>query len=271
MNDNYRQFYNTVMEYYAEYGRHELPWRKNQTPYRVTVSEYMLQQTQAQRVVPFFNSWMKSFPSWKSLSEAPQSEVLRLWKGLGYNSRALRLHRLAQEVNEGYKGRLPSEYKKLITLPGIGPYTAGAIRAFAFDLWTPLIETNVRRIFIHHFFSDRNDVHDNEIMYIIQDMGEPESSREWYEALMDYGSQLPKIVHHNPNVKSKHYTKQSQFKGSDRQIRGKILELLLETKKLPKKKLFSQLGNENERYIKIVNQLAHEGFIDIQKKSIILR
>lgn len=259
------------MEYYGEYGRHDLPWRTNHTPYRVTVSEYMLQQTQAQRVVPFFTTWMKQFPSWKSLVEAPQSEVLRYWKGLGYNSRALRLQKLAQIVTGEYHGRLPSEYEKLVNLPGIGPYTAGAIRAFAFDKWTPFIETNIRRIFIHHFFQDHRDVHDTEIMELMEDMGEPESPREWYEALMDYGAQLPKLVKHNPNTKSKHYVKQSAFNGSDRQIRGKILEILLNQKKLSKKKLFKQLGNEPERYQLIVQQLHKEGFIDIQKQSVTLR
>mgnify|MGYP001950409544 CR=1 FL=1 len=259
------------MEYYGEYGRHDLPWRKNNTPYRVTVSEYMLQQTQAQRVVPFFTTWMKVFPSWKSLAEAKQSEVLRHWKGLGYNSRALRLQKLAKMVSSEYKGRLPSEYEKLITLPGIGPYTAGAIRAFAFNVWTPLIETNIRRIFIHHFFSDRHDVHDSEIMELIKEMGEPESTREWYEALMDYGSQLPKLVKHNPNVKSKHYSKQSKFEGSDRQIRGKILEILLEKTTLSKKKLFTLLGKESERYEVILQQLKKEGFVQLQKKSVTLR
>lgn len=259
------------MEYYGEYGRHDLPWRTNHTPYRVTVSEYMLQQTQAQRVVPFFTAWMKRFPSWKSLAEAPQSEVLRQWKGLGYNSRALRLQKLAQTVTSEYHGRLPSEYDELIKLPGIGPYTAGAIRAFAFDLWTPIIETNIRRIFIHHFFQDREDVNDSEIMQLLEDMGEPESAREWYEALMDYGAQLPKLVKHNPNVKSKHYAKQSTFKGSDRQIRGKILEILLKERKLSKKKLFTLLGEEPDRYQKILKQLEKEGFIEIQKQSVTLR
>lgn len=259
------------MEYYGEYGRHDLPWRKNQTPYRVAVSELMLQQTQAPRVVSFFTTWMKHFPSWKALASAPQSKVLRYWKGLGYNSRALRLQKLAQIVTERYKGRLPSEYDELVKLPGIGPYTAGAIRAFAFDQWTPLIETNIRRIFIHHFFEDRTDVDDKEIMELMLEIGEPESAREWYEALMDYGAQLPKIVKHNPNVKSKHYAKQSKFEGSDRQIRGKILDILLKESKISKKKLFEHLGEEQQRYQMILEQLRTEGFVDIQKQSVTLR
>lgn len=274
------------MEYYGEYGRHHLPWRTKPSPYRVVVSEIMLQQTQADRVIPFFNKWMKQFPSWKKLSEAPQSEVLRAWKGLGYNSRALRLHKLAQSVVNDYKGRLPRDYESLLTLPGIGPYTAGAVCAFAFDTYVPLIETNIRRIFIHHFFADRDNVSDTEILEIMHDMGDIPEPREWYAALMDYGSTLPKIIKHNPNTKSKHYTKQSSFKGSDRQIRGKILEILLEQSKISKEKLFqklchcepalptgrerSNLENQIERYQNIVNQLEKEHFIKQTKKGISL-
>lgn len=268
MKSSYQQFYNTVMEYYGEHGRHDLPWRRNQTPYRVAISEFMLQQTQATRVIPFFNGWIKRFPSWKALAEAPQSEVLRYWKGLGYNSRALRLHHLAQIVFKKYHGRLPQEYDTLKTLPGIGPYTAGAIRAFAYNLWTPIIETNIRRIFIHHFFEDRSDVDDREIMNLLYDMGEVEYPRTWYEALMDYGSTMPKRVQHNPNVRSKHYTKQSPFKGSDREIRGKIIEFLLEKKEMTMKALYKKLGTDYARYKSILSSLEREGFVVIHNQTI---
>lgn len=259
------------MEHYGEYGRHDLPWRTKQTPYYVAVSEIMLQQTQVDRVIPFFKNWMKQFPSWKALASAPQSDILRAWKGLGYNSRALRLQKLAQVVTDEYKGRIPSDYELLLKLPGIGPYTAGAIRAFAFNKYTPLIETNIRRIFIHHFFKGESNISDAEIFEVMNDIGEVEHPREWYAALMDYGSTLPKIIKHNPNKQSKHYTKQSKFEGSDRQIRGKILDILLEAKKLPKEKVFEKIGNENERYQKIADQLEKENFIKQTKKSLILR
>lgn len=259
------------MEYYGEYGRHDLPWRIKQTPYHVAVSEIMLQQTQVDRVVPFFKNWMKQFPSWKALANAPQSDVLRAWKGLGYNSRALRLQKLAQVVTNEYRGRIPSDYELLLKLPGIGPYTAGAIRAFAFNEYTSLIETNIRRIFIHHFFKGESNVSDTAIFEVMNDMGHIDEPREWYAALMDYGSTLPKIIKHNPNKQSKHYSKQSKFEGSDRQIRGKILDILLETKKLSKEKAFEKLGSEHERYQKIVNQLEKENFIKQTKKTLILQ
>lgn len=268
MKGDYQQFYNTVMEYYGEYGRHHLPWRTNPTSYRVVVSEIMLQQTQADRVIPFFNNWMKQFPNWKKLAEAPQSEVLRAWKGLGYNSRALRLHKLAMSVVNEYKGRLPRDYEELLTLPGIGPYTAGAVCAFAFNTYVPLIETNIRRIFIHHFFEDQDNITDTEIFEVMHDMGDISEPGEWYAALMDYGSTLPRIIKHNPNTRSKHYAKQSKFKGSDRQIRGKILDILLEQSKISKEKLFKKLGTEDEHHQNILNQLEKENFIMQTKKGI---
>jgi A/G-specific adenine glycosylase len=266
----YEQFYRTVMEYYGEYGRHDLPWRKQQTPYRVCVSECMLQQTQANRVVDFFNRWMKAFPSWKALAEADQKEVLRLWKGLGYNSRALRLHTLAKEVRTQYAGRLPHDYNSLLKLPGIGPYTASAIRAFAFNLWTPMIETNIRRVYIHHFFKDSEAVDDSEILEYIEDMGPVPEPREWYEALMDYGAQLPKIVKHNPNVKSKQYTKQSTFKGSDRQIRGIILSLLLEHDSMSVDDVVQHTQESRERIENIVKKIEQEGFLKKKGTSLLL-
>jgi len=271
MKSDYQKFRNTVMEYYGEYGRHDLPWRKKPTPYRVIVSELMLQQTQVDRVIPFFKNWMKEFPSFRALANAQQSEVLRHWKGLGYNSRALRLQKLAQEVTEAHNGRLPADYTKLLALPGVGPYTAGAVRAFAFNQWTPLIETNIRRVFIHHFFKGKSEVSDSEIMKIIKEIGEIEEPRTWYAALMDYGATLPKIIKHNPNRQSKHYSRQSKFEGSDRQIRGSILEILLEHNTLSRTQLFEILGSEDDRYQKILNQLEKEGFLLISKKSISLR
>lgn len=273
MDNDYQQFKNTVMEYYAEHARADLPWRVDTRPYYIVVSEIMLQQTQVERVIPFFKKWIGVFPNWKRLAGAPQSQVLRYWKGLGYNSRALRLQKLAQSITDTYHGRLPQDYKKLLDLPGIGPYTAGAVRAFAFDQYTPIIETNIRRVFIHHFFKGQAGVTDQQIREVMDDLGDIDNPREWYWALMDYGSQLPKIEKYNPNQQSKHYTRQSEFKGSDREIRGQILGVLLEQKndRILKEKIFKKLGFEHERYQKIANQLEKEDFIKQTKKSLILR
>ena len=283
MNTDYQQFKNIIMEHYGEYGRHHLPWREHQSPYYVLVSEIMLQQTQVDRVIPFFKKWIRFFPDTRTLAAAKQSDVLRLWKGLGYNSRALRLQKCAQVIISEYKGVIPSDYKKLLALPGIGPYTAGALMNFAFNVWTPVIETNIRRIFIHHFFQDDKDISDNEIMGMIERVGYSEEPRVWCAALMDYGSTLPKIIKHNPNIKSKHYVKQSKFQGSDRQIRGRILEILLQQKnhRITQATLFKKIpqlchpGKDGDlditRYTKILHKMVDEGFIGKQKNNLILK
>lgn len=266
-------FQKIISDFYRQHGRHQLPWRKSPSPYRVTVSEIMLQQTQVDRVMPFFKNWMKLFPNWKALAMASQIDILRAWKGLGYNSRALRLHRLAKLVTEKYSGKLPQSRKDLESLPGIGPYTSGAIRAFALNEPEVFIETNIRRIFIHHFFSDSNDIHDSQIYTLVEktlpqklDMYYLEP-RAWYAALMDYGSVLAKKIP-NPNRRSKHYAKQSTFKGSDREIRGKILALLLESKKLTQDALVKEIDDEKIRIEKILTTLVAEGFIVVTKTGI---
>ncbi len=283
---NIVQFKKEIFDFYQKSGRHHLPWRNTRTPYRVCVSEVMLQQTQVDRVIPFFQRWMKAFPSWRALARAPQHRVLALWKGLGYNSRALRLHQCAKIISEQHHGRLPKDMRALTQLPGIGPYTAGAIRVFAWNFYTPFIETNIRRVFIHHFFSDRNQVSDQEIFAIMEKLGDIENPRIWYYALMDYGASLPKTIRYNPNKQSKHYAPQKAFKGSDREIRGKILEILLNEKnhRLAEKELlqrliiiFSQKKDDFshkealQRYAKILRDLEQEHFLKKTKKYIVLR
>ena len=198
-------FQNLVWDYYNKNKRDYLPWRKKITPYRIWASEIMLQQTQVDRVIPFFNNWMKLFPTIQKLAQVPQSEILRAWKGLGYNSRALRMKKTAAV------GNLPKTYDDLIKLPGIGPYTAGAICAFAYNQSVVIIETNIRRVFIHHFFKNKENVHDKELLEFIKNTLPENNFREWYWALMDYGSFLGKTVS-NPNKKSRHYALQKNSK-----------------------------------------------------------
>lgn len=208
-------------------ARPAMPWRTKITPYRVLVSEIMLQQTQVVRVISYFNNWMKLFPDFEALANASKSDVLNAWMGLGYNSRGLRLWQLAQVVISDYSGKLPRTKLELEKLPGIGPYTAGAIMAFAHNEPVVFIETNIRRVYIHHFFADQDFVDDKELLPIITETLDTENPRAWYQALMDYGSVLPKIAKHNANKQSKHYTKQSRFEGSNRQMRAAVTQHLL--------------------------------------------
>lgn len=220
-----KRFVKTVWDFYQQSGRHDLPWRLSTDPYHILVSEVMLQQTQVERVIPKYRAFLKQFGTIQKLAAAPLAEVLTLWQGLGYNRRAKMLHECAKVVLHDYRGRLPSDESRLRALPGIGPYTARAVLAFAFKTALPLIETNVRTVYLHHFFTDATDVHDSELLRLIEVTLDADNPREWYYALMDYGSHLKRTVGNNIS-KSKHYTKQSAFKGSDRQIRGAIIRQL---------------------------------------------
>lgn len=222
-----QSFIDTVWEYYCRHGRHNLPWRKKLQlkPYNILVSEIMLQQTQVERVVPKYQAFVKRWPTAKQLASASLGDVLRAWQGLGYNRRAKALHECAKRVSSECTGQFPREYAELLALPGIGPYTAGAVRAFAFNLPTPLIETNIRTVYLHHFFNTKIHVSDAEILQMIDKTLNQSNPREWYWALMDYGSFLKK-EYKVKNTNSAQYTKQSKFKGSDREIRGAILREL---------------------------------------------
>ena len=135
-----------LLAWYERHGRAHLPWRTTRDPYRILVSEFMLQQTQVDRVLPKYEAFVDRFPDFASLASASTADVLRLWQGLGYNSRAVRLKQIAQAVVERYGGAMPSDEQTLRSLPGIGPYTVAAVRAFAFDLDDAALDTNVRRV-----------------------------------------------------------------------------------------------------------------------------
>src|SRR5262249_34966899 len=134
-------------------------------PYRIMISEVMLQQTQVPRVLEKYKEFLKKFPTIRALAKAPLSEVLKVWNGLGYNRRGKYLHDAAREIVSKYGGRVPKEKEALLELPGMGQYTSGAVRAFAYNLPDVLIETNVRAVFIHEFFGEKT-VHDDQIIPI---------------------------------------------------------------------------------------------------------
>lgn len=252
MNKKETQFVHLVLEFYAENGRHTLPWRNTRDPYKILVSEVMLQQTQVDRVVPKYCAFIDRFPTVYVLAQARLSDVLVLWQGLGYNRRAKMLHECAKKVTSAHAGVFPDTYEALITLPGIGPYTSSAVLAFAFGTPTALIETNVRSVFLHHFFKEKTQVSDAELLPYIERTVDKDDPRTWYYALMDYGTYLKK-TYGNPNKRSSHHTVQSQFKGSDRQIRGAIIRLLTQ-KKHTRAELLSKLSSFED--IRVDAQIA---------------
>ncbi len=264
------RFQKLIYDYYKKYGRHDLPWRKTTDPYKIMVSEIMLQQTQVDRVKEKYKTFIKKFPSAKSLAKASLNDVLKLWQGLGYNRRAINLKKAAEVITTEFKGTFPQEYELLLNLPGIGPYTANAIRAFAFNLPSTFIETNIRSVFIHIFFKDKKDIHDKDINPLIQKMQDEKNPRVWYWALMDYGSYL-KREFGNANKASRHYTRQSKFEGSDRQIRGEILKYLLaQSKAITKQKLISSIDRPKEKIEQKIQELQNEGFIIKQKNHFMI-
>lgn len=217
-------FQKTVWEYYREHKR-DLPWRRAKNPYHIFVSEVMLQQTQVDRVVKKYPEFIRAFPDIPALARAPLQKVFRVWQGMGYNRRALHLKRSAEIMVKEYGGMVPQSLAALEQLPGIGPATARSIAAFAFNAPVVFIETNIRSVFINAFFLGKKVIRDKDIMPFVEKALERGKARAWYSALMDYGSMLKKTAV-NPSRRSAHYARQAPFKGSSRELRGKIVKVL---------------------------------------------
>lgn len=218
------EFQQKIYSFYTQ-NKRTFSWREDITPYRIVVSEIMLQQTQTARVKEKFENWMRIFPDFQTLAKAPQSQVLLHWQGLGYNRRGIALHTIAKMVVDNHNEILPADIDILQTFPSIGPNTAGSIAAFAFNMPTIFIETNIRTVYTCEFFTGKTEISDKDLIYYIQATLDTKNPRDWYYALMDYGVSLKKLLP-RINSASKHYTKQSAFKGSKRQIRGHIVRIL---------------------------------------------
>jgi A/G-specific adenine glycosylase len=255
------EFRKRIYRFYRDHGR-DLPWRDTRDPYRILVSEIMLQQTQVQRVQEKYTSFIERFPDFAALNAAPVEELLRAWQGLGYNRRALALKKTASRIMEEWKGILPDDEKSLCSLPGIGKATAAAVQAFAFGTPSLLIETNIRRVFIHCYFLDHPLVSDREILPLIRETLDQGNPRDWYYALMDYGAYLGK-TRENPNHRSRQYKKQSPFVGSVRQVRGRILSYLISNGDTLKRDLASGIDLTPARIDPVLDSLVDEGFIVI--------
>ncbi|NLE08807.1 MAG: A/G-specific adenine glycosylase [Dehalococcoidales bacterium] len=249
-------FRNEILGYYREHGR-RFPWRETDDPYHLLVSEVMLQQTQTSRVIGKYGEFLAAFPDVRTLAESSLVDVLRVWQGLGYNRRAMLLRKTAREILTRFGGRIPSDTVVLRTLPGVGDYTAGAIAAIAFNLPSPFIDTNIRTVYHWFFFRDREKVADKEMMPVIEQTFDASAPRIWCFALFDYGVMLKQS---NTGLPSQ-IKKQSRFSGSDRQIRGEILRLLLESESLPEDELAARFPDDGNRLRRIIGRLHEEGLI----------
>ncbi len=263
-----RRFRGIVLSWYAD-RRREMPWRETRDPWAILVSEIMLQQTQTERVKPKYLAWMDRFPDPESLAAAPLDEVLRMWSGLGYNRRALALVRAAGEIALRFSGEVPRDEEELRSLPGIGSYTAAAVAAFAFGVPSVVIETNVRAVFLHHFFPDSEKVPDRDLEPLVQASVDREDPRTWYYALMDYGVELKRRFG-NPSRKSAKHVKQSPFADSNRRLRGEVLRLLSAKPLLPVRDLARELPFSEERVHSALGDLVAEGFIEYDGERVCL-
>lgn len=255
------EFRDAIMTYYDKHGRHELPWRVPQAdgtfdPYKIWVSELMLQQTQVVRVIPKYEAFLRRFPDVRTLADANLGEILVAWQGLGYNRRAKFLWQAAQLLMREHKGTVPATTAELLALPGIGRNTAGAILAYAYNQSAVFVETNVRSAYFHHFFYKQTNITDKEVAHLIGQTMTAEP-RIFYWALMDYGSYLKRLGHGSIG-QSKHYVKQAKFEGSTRQIRGQVLRLLAQHT-MTLGDLLDMLADD--RSLRVIETLEREGMI----------
>jgi A/G-specific adenine glycosylase len=237
------EFQKIVWQYYDQHGRHDLPWRLPESgggfdPYKIMVSEVMLQQTQVNRVITKYAQFLELFPTVSDLAKANLGDVLVAWQGLGYNRRAKFLWQAAQMVCNELDGEFPKDQRELTKLPGVGVNTAGAILAYTYNQPVSFIETNIRTVYIHHFFADLESgavVHDKQVSDLVKATlpkrtDENESHiRFWYWALMDYGTFIKQTAG-NKSRASKSYAKQSPFAGSKRAVRGAVIRHLTQSR-----------------------------------------
>lgn len=259
-----KAFRRKILHFYKEYGQ-GFPFRKTMDPYAIAVAEIMLQQTQVERVLPAYATWLKRWPDWRSLALASSRELLAAWSGLGYNRRAIFLGRLAREVMTRYGGALPDDPDILMTLPGIGRYTACAILVFAFNRPVAAIDTNVRRVIIHEFDLPIDLPHDR-LEQIAQALVPPRRPRDWHNALMDYGRmRLPRKAAPRPRPSAV-----SPYPGSIRQIRGEIIRRLTSHRRVSLSAVARSRPWSPDDILTAARSLQNDGLVRVGSKYITL-
>ena len=182
-----KAFQRRLLAWYGRFRR-DLPWRRTRDPYRILVSEIMLQQTQVERVIPKYQEWLIKFPSLEALAKAGTAEVREAWYPLGYNIRPLRLRDIARAVVRRHRGRIPASRETLLALPGIGPYTAGAVLSFAYGQDAPILDTNVRRVLRRVFLGDRAAPRDRLLWKLAEALLPRGNGYDFNQAMMDFGA-----------------------------------------------------------------------------------
>ena len=190
LNKRYQLFSQQVVQWYLEHGRHDLPWRRKVTPYRIWISEIMLQQTQVKTVIPYFKNFIKKFPSQKSLSEASEDQVLAAWSGLGFYRRARNIFATKEIIKKNYGNRFPNEFKKIIELPGIGKSTAGAIMSLAYLDPHPILDGNVKRVISRLLKKELELLKEAELWKLSQEMVSKDDCFSYTQGIMDLGATI---------------------------------------------------------------------------------
>ena len=266
-----QSFSQYIWQWYASHKR-DFVWRETSNPYYILLSEMMLQQTQTHRVLPKYHLFVDTWPTLKDLSTASLTDVLYAWKGLGYNRRAKALHTIAIKSKE-YNYTLPNDETLLLTFPMIGPATSSAIRSFAYGEKSIYLETNIRRLIIHHFFATSEEVHDKQIREILALLVEHQDDvKNWYYALMDAGVHMKKMGI-NPNRRSSHYKKQSPFENSHRQIRSTLLFIITQEGIQKESDLIEKSVFPEDRILTALHSLEQDGLIHnvVREKEVYYR
>jgi len=249
-----QEFQKKVFSFYQK-NKRELPWRKTTDPYKILLSELMLQQTQVNRVILYYEKWIARWPAIDALASATLAEVLQEWMGLGYNTRAINLHKAARKIVTEFDNDVLEAMKQYTEIPGVGRYTSQAVQIFSTNADLVTVDTNIRRIFIKEFHLPEK-VSNKELWGFAEQCLPKGRSREWHNALMDYGALH--LTAQKTGIKPK--TQQSRFEGSDRQIRARILRYLLkETMSLSE--LEKTFGIEQMRLRRILNKMVTEKII----------
>lgn len=266
---NIKQFQRYILNWYRKNNRDHLPWRVTKTravnPYEIFVSEMMLQQTQVTRVLEKYARFLEAFPTILYLAKAPLEKVLRVWQGMGYNRRARFLKEAAEIIVKNHKGVIPSEPEILRALPGIGPYTAGAIACFAHNKPVTFLDTNIRKTLLKWFFYTtdynklpRQKIDDRELLKIAENVCYKKNPRRWHYALMDYGAL---VLNNKPELlkRVKSYHRQPRFAGSTRYWRSQIVKYLLQYEQASGEELQALVSGEIQP---LLSSLARDGLVE---------
>jgi A/G-specific adenine glycosylase len=263
-----------LLDWYSISGR-DLPWRRTRDPYAILVAEVMLQQTQVDRVIPKWGAWLERFPTLHALAHASRADAIRAWQGLGYNLRAVRLHAMACQVLAEHDGVLPRNVAGLLTLKGVGRYTAGAVACFAYGQPVAMVDTNVRRVLSRLFAVDPNSVE-----RLADDVVPTSAAYAWNQALMDLGATICRVKRPmcllcplvadcgGPRPTGSAPRPSAEFRGTQRFYRGRVVDFLTH---MPRgdavfvEDLLTRFAEppEPERLLALIKQLAFEGLLHI--------